>query len=90
MIEHSSEAEAKECETLEGNTHDKILANCEEYLQQSKLERTEIATRSLKVSKGFCQKKIDKSKRNHHNQTEGINESEFKRRKAAGKCECCA
>jgi len=89
-IEDSSKAEAEELETSEDNTQDMILANCEEYLRQSKLERKKIARRSWEISKGLSKGKIHKTKKNHHTQTERIDKSELNRMKAAGKCQCCA
>jgi predicted solute-binding protein len=65
-IEDSSESAVKEPETLEGNTEEIILDDCEEFLRQSIRERKVTARRSLEISRGLSKKPIYKLKRTYH------------------------
>jgi len=89
-IDSSSEYEAEKPETLDNDTHDRILENCEEYLRQSKLQMKKITRRSLQISTGLSKKMIWRTVKNHHTETEGIDTSELKHRKTAAESQQCA
>jgi len=67
--------------------HDKVLENCEKLLQESAFEKKKIAKLNLKITKKLLK---DQPNNNYHTQTAGIENSELRRRKAAGECERCA
>jgi len=77
----------KESKNSEDTLHDQVLKDCEKFLQESAFERRKIPKRNLKASKKLSKTKPNK---NLKTQTEGIELSEFYRRKAAGECQHCA
>jgi hypothetical protein len=81
----------KSSSTSETDIHNAILDNCETALQQSEQERKAIGRKNRQVSK-VVKRKANKKKpiKTFGTQTEGIDGSELRRRKAAGECQRCA
>jgi len=75
---------SEESRNTEDIIHDQVLDNCERFLQESAFERKKVAKRNLKVSKKLLK---TRPKKNYKTQTEGIEVSELRRRKAANKCQ---
>jgi hypothetical protein len=90
--------EPSECDTLsttESNIHNEVIENCEAFLEQSKQERKTIGRfhrNTSRVIKRKADRKANKRKniKTFGTQTEGIEGSELRRRKAAGECQRCA
>jgi hypothetical protein len=81
--------------TTESDIHNEIINNCEAFLEQSKQERKTVGrfTRNAsRVIKRKADRKVNKKKpiKTYGTQTEGIEGSELRRRKAAGECQRCA
>jgi hypothetical protein len=74
--------------TIESDIHDEILENCEIFLEQSKQERKAIGRKTRQDSRVV--KRNNKKLKTFGTQTEGIDGSELRRRKAAGECQRCA
>jgi hypothetical protein len=72
--------------TTESNIQDKIIENCEAFLEHSKQEREDIERKSRQVSRVVKRK----NKKTFGTQTEGIDGSELRRRNAARQCQRCA
>ena len=83
-IESDSESDS----TTESKIHDEIIQNCEAFLEQSKQERKTIGRKTRQASRVV--KRKDKKLKTFGTQTEGIDGSELRRRKAAGECQRCA
>jgi len=84
-------SEHKSISTTETNIHNEVIDNCEAFLQQSKQERKAVGRFTRKDSR-VLKRKAEKKKsiKTFGTQTEGIDGSEIRRRKAAGECQCCA
>jgi hypothetical protein len=81
--------------TTESEIHNEIITNCEAFLEQSKQERKTVgrSTRNAsRVIKRKADRKVNNKKpiKTYGTQTEGIEGSELRRRKAAGECQRCA
>ena len=74
--------------TSEDCIHKTILDNCEKYLQQSKFNWKQLAHKNFQASNKVM-KQARKPLKTFRTQTEGIDKSELKRRKTAGKCQHC-
>jgi hypothetical protein len=90
-IDSSEESDS----TTETEIHNEIINNCEAFLEQSKQERKTVgrSTRNTsRVIKRKADRKANKKKpiKTFGTQTEGIEGSELRRRKAAGECQNCA
>jgi hypothetical protein len=72
--------------TTESAVHNKVIDNCELFLEQSKKERKALGCKNRQVSRVLKKKAL----RTFGTQTEGIDGSELRRRKAAGECQRCA
>jgi hypothetical protein len=77
--------------TTETDIHNKAIEDCELFLEQSKQERKAIGRITRQASR-VVKKKINQKKpiKTFGTQTEGIEGSELRRRKAAGECQRCA
>jgi hypothetical protein len=77
--------------TTETEIHNEIIGNCETYLAQSQQERKAIGHITRQASR-VIKRKANKRKpvKTFGTQTEGIDGSELRRRKAAGECQRCA
>jgi hypothetical protein len=91
------ESDIESDSTTESDIHNEIIDNCEAFIAQSQEERKALGrvTRqaSRKVKKRIDRKekrKAKKSIKTFGTQTEGIDGSELRRRKAAGECQRCA
>jgi hypothetical protein len=70
-----------------------MIDNCEIFLEQSKQERKAIGRRTRQASRVVKTKVNKEAKRKlktFRTQTEGVDRSELRRRKAAGECQRCA
>jgi hypothetical protein len=79
--------------TSETDIHNEVIDNCEVFLAQSQKERKAIGRRTRQASrvvKRKANKEAKKKLKTFGTQTEGINGSELRRRKAAGECQRCA
>jgi hypothetical protein len=79
--------------TTEDDIHKEVIDNCEIFLKQSKSERKAIGRKNRRASRVIKLRKIKKDKQKFKTfgtQTEGINGTELRRRKAAGECQRCA
>jgi len=79
--------------TAETGIHNEILNNCELFLEQSKQERKVIGRRlrqTSRVMKKKSKKEARRKLKTFGTQTEGIDGSKLRRRKAAGECQRCA
>jgi hypothetical protein len=88
-IDSSEESDS----TTETEIHNEIINNCEAFLEQSKQERKTAGcfTRNAsRVIKRKADRKVNKPIKTFGTQTEGIEGSELRRRKAAGECQRCA
>jgi hypothetical protein len=90
-IDSSEESDS----TTETDIHNEIISNCEAFLEQSKQERKTVgrsARKDSRVIKWKADRKVNKKKpiKTFGTQTEGIEGSELRRRKAAGECQRCA
>jgi hypothetical protein len=86
-------SEGDSVSTTETDMHNKVIDNCELFLEQSKQERRAIGCRARQASQVANRKANKKAKRKlktFGTQTEGIDGSELQRRKAAGECQRCA
>jgi hypothetical protein len=81
-----TDSEHQSVSTTETDIHNEVIDNCEAFLEQSKQERKTIGQKTRQASR------VDKKKARKiwSTQTEGIDKSELKRRKAAGECQRCA
>jgi hypothetical protein len=87
------ESEVESDSTTETNIHNEVIDNCELFLEQSKQERKALGRRNRQVSRVVKRKAKKEAKRKlktFGTQTEGIEGSELRRRKAAGECQRCA
>jgi hypothetical protein len=86
-----SASEDESISTTEPNIHNEIIDNCEALLEQSKQERKAIGRFTRQASK-IAKRKAKKKKpiKTFGNQTEGIEGSELRQRKAAGEGQHCA
>jgi hypothetical protein len=75
--------------TTENDIHNEVIDNCEAFLKQSKEERKDIGRMTRKTSRAI-KRKGKKPIKTYGTQTEGIDGSELRRRKAAGECHRCA
>jgi hypothetical protein len=77
--------------TTETDIHNEAIENCELFLEQSKQERKAIGRITRQASR-VVKKKINQKKpiKTFGTQTEGIEGSQLRRRKAAGECQRCA
>jgi hypothetical protein len=77
--------------TMETIIYNENIDNCDALLEQSKQERKAIGCSTRQASK-IAKRKAKKMKpiKSFGNQTEGIEGSELRRRKAAGECQRCA
>jgi hypothetical protein len=77
--------------TTESTIHNEIIDNCELFLEQSQQERKAIGRVTRQASR-VVKRKFNKKKpiKSFGTQTEGIDGSELRRRKAAGECQRCA
>jgi hypothetical protein len=77
--------------TTETDIHNEVIDNCEAFLEQSKQERKAIGRTTRQASR-VVKRKANKKKpiKSFGTQTEGIDGSELRRRKAAGECQRCA
>jgi hypothetical protein len=84
-------SEHESISTTETDIHNMIIDNCEAFWDQSKQERKAIGPKNRQVSK-VVKRKDNKKKpvKIFRTQTEGIDGSEWRRRKAAGECQRCA
>jgi hypothetical protein len=86
-----SDSEEESISTTEMNIHNEVIDNCEAFLEQSKQERKAIGRftwQSSRVVKPRANGK--KPIKPFVTETEGIDGSELRRRKAAGECQRCA
>jgi hypothetical protein len=91
------DSEPDSVSTTETDIHNEVIDNCEAFLQQSQEERKSIGRKTRQDSR-VIKARIDRKNRRKANkplktfgtQTEGIDGSELKRRKAAGECQRCA
>jgi len=81
----------------EDTRQDRVLKECEEFLQESRKLRTQVSTRMKKrnrINPLASTKKALRVEKNRkpksYTKTEGINEAEIQRRKSAGECLHCA
>jgi len=75
--------------TTETDIHNEVINNCEIFLEQSKQERKAIGRRTWQASR-IIKRKAKNAIKTFSTQTEGIDGSELRRRKAAGECQRCA
>jgi len=80
--------------TSETDIHNEVIDNCEAFLAQSQLERKTVGRFTRQTSRAIKKKAERKAKRKAKKpiktfgtQTEGIDGSELRRRKAAGECQ---
>jgi hypothetical protein len=101
QIQHSedsyNESNSESDSTTETNIHNEIIDNCEAFLAQSQEERKAVGRLTRQASKKvkrkadrIAKRKANKPIRTFGTQTEGIDGSELRRRKAAGECQRCA
>jgi hypothetical protein len=86
------ESDSESISTTETDIHNEVIENCETFLEQSKQERKAIGRKNRQVSK-VVKRRANKEKKRPKTfgtQTEGIDGSELRRRKAAGECQRCA
>jgi hypothetical protein len=83
--------------TTETDIHNEVINNCEAFLAQSQEERKAVgrftrqaSRRVKKKADRIAKRKAKKPIRTFGTQTEGIDGSELRRRKAAGECQRCA
>jgi hypothetical protein len=83
--------------TTESNIHNEVIENCELFLEQAQQERKVIGRVNRLASRVVKRRAESKKKRKakkviktFRTQTEGIDGSELRRRKAAGECQRCA
>jgi hypothetical protein len=77
--------------TTESEIDNEVINNCKAFLKQSRQDRKAIGRftrQASRVDKGKANKK--KPLKTYRTQTEGIDGSELRRRKAAGECHRCA
>jgi hypothetical protein len=91
-----SDSEGDSISTTETDIHNEVIENCELFLEQSKQERkaTGRFTRHAGRVVNRRAERKEKPKANEpvktlETQTEGIDRSEIRRRKAAGECQRC-
>jgi hypothetical protein len=91
------DSESTSISTTETDIHNEVIENCEAFLAQSQEERkaigrcTRLASREVKrKADRIAKRKAKKPIRTFGTQTEGIDGSELRRRKAAGECQRCA
>jgi hypothetical protein len=77
--------------TTESDIHKEIIENCEAFLEQSRHERKAEGRRNRQISK-VVKRKGNRKKplKTYGTQTEGIDGSELRQRKAAEECHRCA
>jgi len=80
-----TESEYEQLSNSEDSLHDKILDNCEEFLQQSKQDREKVARRNLQISKEISGRFLQwrKPRKSYKDQVKGIDRSEVAWRVAA-------
>jgi hypothetical protein len=86
-----NDSESESISTTETDIHNEVIENCEAFLEQSKQERKNIGRFTRQVSR-VVKRKANKKKpiKTYGTQTEGIDGTELRRRKAAGECHRCA
>jgi hypothetical protein len=91
------QSDSESISTTETDIHNEVLNNCEVFLAQSQEERKAIGRftrhKSRIIKKKADRKAKQKAKKpikTFGTQTEGIDGSELRRRKAAGECQRCA
>jgi hypothetical protein len=92
-----TESDIESNTTTETDIHNEVINNCEAFLEQSKQKRKAIGRFTREASKAIKRKADRIAKRRAKRpiktfgtQTEGIDGSELRRRKAAGECQRCA
>jgi hypothetical protein len=90
-------SDSESISTTETDIHNEVIDNCEAFLEQSQKDRKAIGRfnrHSSRVIKKRAERKerrkAKKPIRTFGTQTEGIDGSELRRRKAAGECQRCA
>jgi hypothetical protein len=86
------ESDSESISTTETDIHNKVIENCETFLELSKQERQAIGRKKQQVSK-VVKRRANKEKKRPKTfgtQTEGIDGSKLRRRKAAGEWQRCA
>jgi hypothetical protein len=91
------ESDSVSTSTTETDIHNEVINNCEAFLAQSQKERKAVGRYTRQTSRIIKKKADRKAKRKDKipvktfgTQTEGIDGSELRRRKAAGVCQRCA
>jgi hypothetical protein len=90
-------SDSESVSTTETDIHNELIDNCKTFLAQSQKERKAIGRKSRQTSR-IIKKKADRKAnreakkpiKTFGTQTEGIDGSELRRRKAAGECQRCA
>jgi hypothetical protein len=101
QIQHSEDSyivsDIESISTTETDIHNEVIDNCEAFLEQSREERKAIGRNTRHISRIINRKaerkanwKAQKPIKTFGTQTEGIDGSELRRRKAAGECQRCA
>jgi hypothetical protein len=86
-----NDSEPESVSTTETDIHNEVINNCEAFLEQSKQERKAIGRDTRQVSRVVKKEPIKRKPiKTFGTQTEGIDGSELRRRKAAGECQRCA
>jgi hypothetical protein len=75
--------------TTETDIHNEVIENCELFLEQSKQERKAIGRKNQQARR-IVKRNANKLIKTFGTQTQGIDDSELRRRKAAGECQRCA
>jgi hypothetical protein len=82
-------SEGDSVSTTETNIHNEVIENCELFLEQSKQERGAIGRKTRQASR-IARRKAKNPIKTFGTQTQGIDGSELRRRKAAAECQQCA
>jgi hypothetical protein len=75
--------------TTETDIHNEVIKNCELFLAQSKQERKAIGPKNQQASR-IVKRNPNKLIKTFGTETQGIDSSELRRRKAAGECQGCS